>query len=669
LEELDLEPYRAVLVDTVMSQAEDIFAVADRWALRGGVEADGELSMTELKQFLPGTTHYPFLHWLMKEDHMNFRSFDSNKTASLSLAEVYNALDVFRAENNAGKSSQALLKDWVKLEAHVRKKLSLGEVEEGSSLVALPVGSGGLFLERLTQLELQNTALVSRHWRRAARHCPTRVLVQGAMLHQQRALEWGISGELTRVILAGDGCQGLLPDVARDILLGAKKKMDWVEAVEVKAVELKNGRGNMPGRILTRNVRTSKIHVSGGCIGDEGLSYVAKGLTPNLILRKQGISTPLRYLALPYSRIGRGGGKHACGIITNCLTLEVLDLSMNRLGEEGGVSMFKGPHPPDGYNLTRLNLMGNALGLRGGDALGAALSHMPMLRALELEGCALVYSDQEAFFDPIRVHPSLEVLDLKQNMYGEEAMKFLSLALIGNRRIRVLDVGGNRMGDRGAAYLGEGIAKNLSLEILRIEGAFLGGNGTISVAGGLGCRSTKIRELNMRGNGMGFRGGMAIGEMIGRNETLTALSVARNSLGEESISAIAKGIRVNSHMLFLDIQSNAMGSRLGKEIALAFQLNENTALREIDVRGNGCEQQKQHLGLLLRAAEQRGIEVLTPGNQYCSTDIHDTHWGPKKKHLKHVPASVRNIADGYNPHGQMYLTKLDNKHALNHGGD
>ena len=87
----------------------------------------------------------------------------------------------------------------------------------------------------LSHEERALAVLVSRHWRRVARLCPTVVYIAGTVAEQQRILEWACSGELGAAILSG---KRLNADLSRDVVIAAKKSMDWIYGLDLEALDM-----------------------------------------------------------------------------------------------------------------------------------------------------------------------------------------------------------------------------------------------------------------------------------------------------------------------------------------------------------------------------------------------------------------------------------------------
>jgi len=204
----------------------------------------------------------------------------------------------------------------------------------------LPRGSGVKIMNFLLPEESRLAVLVSRHWRRVCRLCPTVVYIAGTVLQQQQILEWACSGELGAAVLNG---KRLNADLCRDILIGAKKSSVWIHGLDLEALDMSGDGAKRGGRFLSRNTTCVAMRLSACHIGDDGVHSIGRALTPNHQLLQAGMFPPLASLALPGNDITQAAGGSLRSALLGAKALTALDLGGNRLGPEGCQVIYSCP--------------------------------------------------------------------------------------------------------------------------------------------------------------------------------------------------------------------------------------------------------------------------------------------------------------------------------------
>jgi Ran GTPase-activating protein (RanGAP) involved in mRNA processing and transport len=152
-------------------------------------------------------------------------------------------------------------------------------------------------------------------------------------------------------------------------------------------------------------------------------------------------------------------------------TLQILDLSLNQLEDEGVVHFCKALET--GGCLEQLNLSNNCISNRGASSMAQAI-----------QKCQIM----------------LQVLDLSYNKIGAKAATSLGQALSANSLLSTLQLDHNELGPLG----GEGIAQGLlskSLTTLTLGNNSLGDAGCLAIAKVL-CSSPNIKKLDLSYNGV-----------------------------------------------------------------------------------------------------------------------------------------------------------------------
>jgi len=96
--------------DSIIDQlATEIFKIADRQTV------NNKVTLTEMQSNLIHTRHHKFMLWMMKNRARNFKKFDVDKSYTLSLDEIKEAVTVFLApdaEQRTERSHGGICQDW-----------------------------------------------------------------------------------------------------------------------------------------------------------------------------------------------------------------------------------------------------------------------------------------------------------------------------------------------------------------------------------------------------------------------------------------------------------------------------------------------------------------------------------------------------------------------------
>jgi len=221
-----------------------------------------------------------------------------------------------------------------------------------------------------------------------------------------------------------------------------------------------------------------------------------------------GGSGRVRAVWLKRNLLGVEGSRHVAAMLRGRAPIEVLDLVNTELGDEGVAEVCEAA--AGHATLQWLYLGGNGLTAAGVAAVASMLRRTPGLRGLSLAVSRLGDAGVEALVEGFGPGSGLESLLLPSNDVGPEGVEVLCAGLAGVPGLRRLDLGlapstvalgerPNRLGDAGASTLAAWLATDLALA-----------------------------WLDVRGNGMTSRAGLAIEAALAHNGHLCRLRLGKN---------------------------------------------------------------------------------------------------------------------------------------------
>ncbi len=126
-----------------------------------------------------------------------------------------------------------------------------------------------------------------------------------------------------------------------------------------------------------------------------------------------------------------------------------------------------------------MSISDNDFGPDGGECIGVALSQNETLKALKVSENEL---KSEGAIPIINSSTKLESLSLAKNFLKSDVGKPLSKLLKHSKYIKVLNIEFNELMVQGIKSLSQGIIKNSSLESLNVKGNIIGDQGMILLA-------------------------------------------------------------------------------------------------------------------------------------------------------------------------------------------
>jgi len=191
----------------------------------------------------------------------------------------------------------------------------------------------------------------------------------------------------------------------------------------------------------------------------------------------------VRILDLSRNRLGNEGAKQVSILLKANRTIRSLYLDSNEIEENGASSLglhvfcghlvlFFAAFPADAlcYNRTLVELSMRDNRLRaGGIPLLTALQGNTTMRKLDLSGCQLTRECWVATAEALAVNATLRGLSVANNRLGPAGFERVAAALLGNRTLVALDLSRNPIGYRSGALLCTVLQRNPTLLYLDVS--------------------------------------------------------------------------------------------------------------------------------------------------------------------------------------------------------
>lgn len=230
------------------------------------------------------------------------------------------------------------------------------------------------------------------------------------------------------------------------------------------------------------------------------------------------------------------------------------------------------------------------LGIRGGQAVGAALAENLTVRDIDLGFCDLGVKGATALAKAVTSAISVCSLDLSNNRIGREGCQALSAALsdmIATLKVNHLRLGGNTIGDKGAEALARFVARHRRLTFLDIHGSNIAWDGANAIGKALEAHRDSaggLQYLDLSFNELGDHGARLLASGLHRNTPLMTLILSHNRIEKDGAKAIGEAIVFNQGLLLIDLSHNAIQG-LGA-MHLASSLKIDRTLQHLDLSHN-----------------------------------------------------------------------------------
>ena len=245
-------------------------------------------------------------------------------------------------------------------------------------------------------------------------------------------------------------------------------------------------------------------------IGDEGVTMLVRGAMEGEGKRRGHIS-----VMDVGDNVITSTGLNQLLKIPELMKLRKLDLSGNRLGRGGAVSLLNSPLV---HNLEELSLAETGIGVEDCQALSKLLSSSPTLQRLNISGNALPPEAVELIITGLKNNTALKVLDIAGSHF--RVQNCTSLASL-TQPPRHLDLQYCHIDDEGAIEVAKLLNQNTLTELL-LKGNPISANGARVFAENL-FYNTSMVILGLECVSIGLEGTQKLIDSLSRNTTLRKL--------------------------------------------------------------------------------------------------------------------------------------------------
>lgn len=326
-------------------------------------------------------------------------------------------------------------------------------------------------------------------------------------------------------------------------------------------------------------------------------------LKPNQTAEKRFVEQFMNSIfpkSMRFSGLGLGPTciTHICKILLKNPQFVYLDLSMNRLREEGAtiLKMYLQLNPP----IIFLNLKSNSIGITGTSSIFKSLEKNIHLTSLDLGAVDGIDRNRlgtpgcKAVGNMLLRNQTLSNLNLSMCGVTADGCSYIGQALTQNTSLFSLDLTANRFGSTGANALFKEDGSFGCIETLLLSRNAIGNEASKSI-----CRqmilSNSIRSLDLSNNELSkpflenlysaFQEGTKISRLsLSKNKfgpecaeylqliirdfpSLTYLDLSLNNLKDEGLILIAQGLKQNTTMNSIDLSETGMSDKSGIEFA------------------------------------------------------------------------------------------------------
>lgn len=257
----------------------------------------------------------------------------------------------------------------------------------------------------------------------------------------------------------------------------------------------------------------------------------------------------------------------SAGLLAANVRLSELDLSDNAFGPIGMQGLVKLLNSPVCYELQKLRLMNNGLGISGAKMLAKALIdnynasvaagtpfNLKVLIAgrnrLENEGIIAL----SQFFSLVK---TMEEITIPQNGIYCKGILALSKSLLENPNLKVLDVQDNLLTVIGAEALANVLPKLKNLKHLNIADCLIKSKGALAIAEALNVHES-LENLDVSYNEINGESGLILTKALCDKINLKGYNINGNRFGIETIDIITKALKESN-------KDNTLGSFSGDE--------------------------------------------------------------------------------------------------------
>jgi Leucine-rich repeat (LRR) protein len=262
-----------------------------------------------------------------------------------------------------------------------------------------------------------------------------------------------------------------------------------------------------------------------------------------------GAGSRVKQLLLANNSLDDAAAVKMCKMLHALTSLEVLDMTHNRLTKRGAAAMGdvirKGGVP----SLRHLALAGNSLlGNAGVEIICDSIKYSRPacgIVHLDLAGCGITDALAPEISSCLAASKSLAVVNLSWNRIQELGCKALGIGITNTSTCTRLDLSDSGFGDEGGTHIAEAIEHNHSITHLSLAGNQLGPDTCLVLAPAL-AKNKALREVVLDNNPLGDEGIVAL------------LDALKNGRGSEEATAAAPMPRLSvKNCVFTQVEAVA----------------------------------------------------------------------------------------------------------------
>ena len=371
--------------------------------------------------------------------------------------------------------------------------------------------------------------------------------------------------------------------------------------LNIEQNELGPDSGILLAKALDSRNGLTRLNVRKNTLGPNSGLMFATALRRNKTLTSLDISA---------NNLGTKSGKVMAMAIKANMTLIHLNMSENGCGPD--VLKYMARSLSANHSLTSLNLARSRFGIssyEGGTTKGMGMAvekclvHNQVLVDLNLEDSLIRPGDLIAITTGIKKNETLRYLNLSYHSLEEVSViqmatriryhevqnlrvhgcsieqkpgEVLTQSLIASRRLRVLDLGGSKVGPEGAVRFAKYLVRpDVVLESLNLEGNQLGSKGGVAVARMI-RHNTSLLEVNLSNNGLSLDFAREMAKSVRtvyekgvqvRSSQIKVLNLSFNPLGDKGNRRLVHALRNNDTIEYLNLSGTCLGTQAAKELA------------------------------------------------------------------------------------------------------
>lgn len=176
----------------------------------------------------------------------------------------------------------------------------------------------------------------------------------------------------------------------------------------------------------------------------------------------------LKSLRLPGNRIDSILLKAIVAGLVKNNTLTTLDLSHNKIDDEGAIALGVLLSKKDS-SLQHVDLGDNQIRAEGAKALGAALGSNTAVTDFSLRLNRIGEEGGSQFFEKLKTNQAIVKLNVVSNGMGVESAKCIAEYLKATTVLQHIELSGNDMKDEGGKLLSEGVGQCASLRVIDVR--------------------------------------------------------------------------------------------------------------------------------------------------------------------------------------------------------